>query len=246
MTNLFVLSSGSKGNASIVKVNDDTCILIDQGLTEKEFENRLKDANISEKSIKYVLVTHSHIDHIKSIKSFSSDMIFSMEKTLPFPLYNRFEYYKEYDFGDFKVVPVKTSHDAPDSCGFVFYIEDKKIVYITDTGKLSKKTLKYLINADEYYFECNHDLDMLENSGRPEFLKERIRGNKGHLSNIQCFTYLNELVGDKTKLIILAHISEECNDTNCIKSAELQYFSQNMYYKNIKIVEAKQWEITKI
>ena len=244
MIKFNVIASGSKGNASIITLDNGSSILIDQGLSLKEFQKRCESAGILVDSIKYIFVTHSHVDHIKSIASYPSDKIFSMYRTLPFYSYNRLDYFLEYEFEEFRVVPVKTSHDAPDPVGYVFYIGDEKLVYITDTGMISKKTLKYLANADIYYFECNHDVDLLETSGRPEQLINRVKGKCGHLSNEQCFTYLNELVGENTKKVYLAHISEDCNNDDAIDLAKERIISNNPYYKNIKFIKCRQWEVT--
>ena len=115
--------------------------------------------------------------------------------------------------GDLTVDFFKTSHDTSDSLGYIFKNNDKEFVYVTDTGYINAKNLKLLMNKDLYIFESNHDVELLMNNPHyPYHVKQRILGDKGHLSNIQCGEYLKKIVGDKTQVIILAHLSEQNNN----------------------------------
>jgi len=111
-----------------------------------------------------------------------------------------------------KVTPIKLSHDTPDANGYLIEEKEKSVIYITDTGYIHEKNHELLKNRNVYIFESNHDLEMLaENEKYPFPIKQRIRSDKGHLSNNQASLYLSELIGSKTKKIILAHLSEENN-----------------------------------
>ena len=133
----------------------------------------------------------------------------------------------------------KTSHDT-DSVGYIFKSNDKEIVYVTDTGYINIKNLKKLNNKDLYIFESNHDIEMLMNNPNyPYQIKQRILGDKGHLSNNQCKEYLNKIIGDKTKYIVLAHLSEQNNDP----SLALNNLND---IENIKIMIATQNESTEL
>lgn len=229
------LGSGSKGNATLVKL-EEGYILIDCGLSR--FEKLLNEHNISLDEIKYVFITHCHGDHVLNISKFSGDIIYCGEETISLP-HNVLEPYETHEIGSFKVTPLKTSHDAPDSMGYLFNIDGSDLVYITDTGKIPAKTKYFLKNCRFYIFESNYEEELLMASSRPEVLKKRIKGTKGHLSNLQANLYLNEFIGENTKGFALAHISEECNDDSKI-AANLEDFSTEIK------TYLKQWESTTI
>src|SRR5699024_1080680 len=106
---------------------------------------------------------------------------------------------------------IKTSHDAKGSVGFLITEDDNSIVYITDTGYINRKYFPLLENKNIYYIESNHDEKMLMDGPYPYYLKQRIISDEGHLSNDTTAKYLKKLVGDNTKYIILAHLSEHNN-----------------------------------
>lgn len=110
-----------------------------------------------------------------------------------------------------------TFHDAAESIGFVFNEEDKKLVYITDTGYVHQSLYEIISNADAYMLECNYDPAILMHSNRPYETKIRILSDHGHLSNEDSIVTLAHIMGVKTKLVIHAHISQECNLTQIIE-----------------------------
>lgn len=110
-----------------------------------------------------------------------------------------------------------TFHDAAESIGFVFNENDKKLVYITDTGYVHQSLYQLISNADAYMLECNHDPAILMHSARPYTTKIRILSDHGHLSNEDSIVTLAHIMGVKTKLVIHAHISQECNLTQIIE-----------------------------
>ena len=112
---------------------------------------------------------------------------------------------------DMLIEVIKTSHDTEDSVGYIINNKGKSIVYITDTGYINKKYFENLKNKDLYIMESNHDIEMLNNSSYPFATRQRILSDKGHLSNYDSAKYLAKFIGDKTKYILLAHLSEENN-----------------------------------
>ena len=117
----------------------------------------------------------------------------------------------EFDIGDMHIIAIKTSHDAPDSRGYIIISGDDSIVYITDTGYINKKYFDILSNRNVYVMESNHDIEMLNNGSYPFNLRQRILSDKGHLSNYDSAKYLSSFIGNNTKCIILAHLSEDNN-----------------------------------
>ena len=110
------------------------------------------------------------------------------------------------------------------------------------SGKISTKTLNKLKDANYYVIESNHDVEMLINSNRPWFLKKRILSDKGHLSNEQSATYMTKCVGENTKQIILAHLSEECNDPEvALKTYKKIFKDAKINTRKIKFIVANQY-----
>lgn len=214
-----LLTSGSKGNSCLV-MTDNTKILIDIGCTTAYIENELEKLNISPKEIDAVLISHTHTDHIKGLKSF-------VRKYNPVVYVNnillglieeeigsfRYELYNDNSavINDITVDIIKTSHDAKGSIGFVIKNNDKSMVYITDTGYINNKYYDILTNRNLYVLESNHDVKMLREGPYPYHLQQRVLSDKGHLSNKQTSDYLCKFIGKNTKKIVFAHISENNN-----------------------------------
>ena len=248
-----VLSSGSKGNSTLV-ITDKVKILIDLGTTTSYVEAELNNLNIDVKEISYILITHSHVDHIKGLKVFikrynpvilvTEDMKNVLEKELG---NFRYEYYedKKAIIGDLTVNVIKTSHDAEESIGFVLTNNNSSMVYITDTGYINQKYFKILSNNNLYVLESNHDIKMLMDGPYPYYLKQRVQGDKGHLSNKQASDYLCKFIGDNTRKIVFAHISEHNNSYEKVIETFNEELSKNdMKFDDVLI--AKQNEATEV
>lgn len=248
-----VLSSGSKGNSTLV-ITDKVKILIDLGTTTSYVENALNNLNVDVKEISHILITHSHVDHIKGLKVFikrynpvilvTEDMKNVLEKELG---NFRYEYYedKKAIIGDLTVNVIKTSHDAEESIGFVLTNNNSSMVYITDTGYINQKYFKILSNNNLYVLESNHDIKMLMDGPYPYYLKQRVQGDKGHLSNKQASDYLCKFIGDNTRKIVFAHISEHNNSYEKVIETFNEELSKNdMKFDDVLI--AKQNEATEV
>ena len=211
-----VLSSGSKGNTTYIETKE-TKILIDCGNSSKYILTKLQELNIDPQEIDAILITHVHVDHIKGLQVLIKHInptIYMTKKMYPY-----LDYVQNYKFienetfhiKDINIEVIKTSHDTEDSIGYIINNDKKSVVYITDTGYINKKYFDILSNRDIYIFESNHDIEMLNNGRYPFELRQRILSDKGHLSNYDSAKYLSKFIGDKTKKIILAHLSEENN-----------------------------------
>lgn len=248
-----VLSSGSKGNSTLV-ITDKVKILIDLGTTTSYVEAALNNLNVDVKEISHILITHSHVDHIKGLKVFIKRynpvilVTEDMKNVLEIELGNfRYEYYedKKAIIGDLTVNVIKTSHDAEESIGFVLTNNNSSMVYITDTGYINQKYFKILSNNNLYVLESNHDIKMLMDGPYPYYLQQRVRGDKGHLSNKQASDYLCKFIGDNTRKIVFAHISEHNNSYEKVIETFNEELSKNdMKFDDVLI--AKQNEATEV
>ncbi len=233
---VIVLGSGSLGNATFIETASCN-ILIDAGLTYKNISERLGYSPV----IDIVIITHTHKDHISGLKSVlkKKPIVYTMALELHDKVsYDNINNEREFTCGDVSVRLFDLSHDS--YCNGVSVTDrDIELVYITDTGYINKSVLNQICNKNFYIIESNHDVDMLRHSSKPFYLQKRILGDKGHLSNEQTLNYLNDIVGSKTKGVILAHLSLENNDSDLV----YRMMCDGLSDKNIeKILVAKQHE----
>ena len=238
---IIVVQSGSKGNATLV-IDQGRVLLIDMGTTLKVVKEALAKENMNLMNIDAMLLTHEHVDHTYGIRYLPPLPIYCTKETLALPNVVEIEPYKKFKIEHIEITPVSTSHDVKNPVGFIIQNKTEKLVYLTDSGKISTKTLNRLKNANYYVIESNHDVEMLINSNRPWFLKKRILSDKGHLSNEQSAIYMSECVGENTKQIILAHLSEECNDPDiALKTYKKIFKDAKINTRKIKFIVANQY-----
>lgn len=221
-----VLASGSKGNVTYIET-EKTKSLIDVGMSTAYIERKLKEININPKDIERIFITHTHNDHIKGLRVFLKKynpticLTEKMEEELGLIIDKTLYLNKDMVIDDLNVRPIKTSHDVSDSNGYVFIENDKSLMYMTDTGYINQRNFNKLKDHDVYILESNHDIEMLMEGSYPYHLKQRILGDKGHLSNKDSAYYLSEFTTKKTKKVILAHLSEH-NNTPATALAEYE------------------------
>ncbi|MFV0499850.1 MAG: MBL fold metallo-hydrolase [Bacilli bacterium] len=205
-----VLCSGSKGNSTIIKYNGHTYI-IDLGISYKMFSELAKDFVDFEKLS--LFITHTHTDHVKGVKRFlkkhpcniyGSKNIYELENEVV-------EISNVTQVNDIRVETLNLSHDCSNTVGYIFYVGEYKIVIVSDTGYLSNKNLESMSGADVILLESNHDVDLLMQGNYNWNLKQRIVGDKGHLSNLQFKTYVNAIKSENTKHLVALHLSADNN-----------------------------------
>lgn len=218
---ICVLASGSKGNSTYVETKNHK-ILFDMGTNVRYIKERLEELGVSLNDIDTILISHVHSDHIGALENYikkyqaniymTIGMIEELGSDNPISKYDHLILFSDDIYlNDVKIEVIKTSHDTRDSKGYILSEGRNSVVYLTDTGYLNQKYFSVLRNRTVYLFESNHDVEMLLNGKYPPWLKDRVVGPYGHLSNKDASIYLAKLVGDDTKKIILLHLSNENN-----------------------------------
>ena len=242
-----VIASGSKGNSTFIESNN-TKILIDVGVNFKRIKDTLEDINVDINSLDGVIISHTHSDHIGGLSS--------LIKKVNVPVFIKEELYDEIKkiipkenivvidednitIGNFDIEIINASHDVA-AFGFIISDDKSKIMYLTDTGYINRKYYQKLKNLDAYVIEANHNEKMLMEGPYPYILKQRVISDKGHLSNRYTGRFLNKTVGDKTKYIILAHLSENNNTPELALEEVKSELQDNIFKNDIKIEDAKQ------
>ena len=236
-----IIGSGSKGNGTLI-FSQKTTLLIDMGIPLERLEEELRRFNKEIKDIAAVLITHNHTDHIKGIKAFSPKKIYALNRTIPGSLSNVIELLTPFKIGDFKITAFPTSHDALNPCGYMLEAENEKLVYMTDTGCYLSNNTPYIKDPTYLIIESNHDIQMLLHTHRPMELIQRIMSEYGHLCNEDSAFASLEIIGEHTKEIILAHISEEANTPElAIEAYEKIYSFKGIDLSKYHLRVANQW-----
>lgn len=219
-----IIASGSKGNATIIK-GKSTVILIDMGISFSRLEEGCKEIDVTFEMIDGALFTHNHTDHINGLRFIPIKKQYALEGSLPSNGYNVVSLFNPFIIGEFVITPILTSHDAKNPCGYIIEDKNEKLVYFTDTGMFPEINYHFVKNPDYLIIESNHDIPMLLKTNRPMELKARIMSDAGHLCNEDSALVAKEIIGLKTKEIILAHISEEANTPEIAMKAYKKIFS---------------------
>lgn len=223
----YIIASGSKGNATLV-ADHDRVLLIDMGITLKKLKEGLASTPYGFESIDAVLFTHDHSDHLAGKDFFPLEKRYAAKGTCDVLPEHELEVFTSYEIQGFKVTVLPTSHDAVNPVGFVFEKRDEKLVYMTDTGYISERNMAYMKNADYYIIESNHNIKMLLRTNRPYDLIQRILGDYGHLSNEDSAMYVSEMIGEKTREVVLAHLSEEANTPEVALATYFRIFRKRL------------------
>lgn len=240
-----LLCSGSKGNSCLVRTNQ-TSILIDCGSTKRYLMDALSCVQQDPLSLDSLLITHTHKDHVSQLSRFESIPTYSYCE-LDQKQWHLVRPLDRFVIKDLQITVIGLSHDAPKTVGYVIEDQKEKLVYITDTGYLPNHEKVYLENADHYIFESNHDLEMLMKTSRPMFVKQRILSDSGHLSNEDSSMNLTSLINDRTKSIVLAHISQEANDPErALDVLRNTFLKKDLPYRNLRLEAAEQFSITSL
>ena len=228
-----ILASGSSGNCTYVE-SMNSRIMIDAGLSGKRIEALFSQINRQVADVDAILVTHEHKDHIHGVGVLSRKYnipIYANTKTWSAmehmlgkiaPENKQFiEPDKVVTIGDIDVLSFIVSHDAIQPQFYAFEKAKKQFVMLTDTGYVSDRLRSQLKNASAYLIESNHEIEMLRYGPYPWSVKQRILGDRGHLSNEDGALAMADLIGNNTKEIYLGHLSRD-NNTKQLAMASME------------------------
>ncbi|GCF95251.1 metallo-hydrolase [Enterococcus florum] len=221
--NISILASGSTGNSLYLETAEKK-VLVDAGLSGKKITSLLAEVDRKPEDLDAILVTHEHRDHIHGVGVLARKYkvpVYANEKTWEAmaPLIGNiadeqkfiFDMGKCLTLGDMDIVSFGVSHDAAAPQFYRFNKGDRSFVMLTDTGYASDHLRGTIRDADAYLVESNHDLEMLRMGPYPWSLKQRILGDRGHLSNEDGAIVMTDIIGDHTKRVYLGHLSKENN-----------------------------------
>jgi len=216
-------SSGSSGNCYLVK-SENTAVLVDAGISGKRIYEGLALTDTPKEQLAALLITHEHSDHTKSIKTllkrerslkaYANEQTWSqIDSQINEEQREVFETGDEFPIGDITVRTFRVSHDAAEPVGYSFFSGGKQISIVTDTGCMNDDIISEIKEADILILEANHDVDMLKLGRYPWFLKQRVLGEEGHLSNAAAGETILRLLSENSKerYVLLAHLSKENN-----------------------------------
>ena len=219
------IASGSSGNCIYIG-NENTHLLVDTGISKKKIEESLTVLGITGDQLDGILITHEHSDHIQGLGVFSRKYqvpIYATKGTivgiqcckqvgeLPEGLLKCVKADETFEIGDMLITPFGISHDANEPTGFRIESDGKAVAVATDLGIYDDYIVENLKGLDAIVLEANHDVHMLEVGPYPYYLKQRVLGNHGHLSNELSGRLLCEILHRDLKHIVLGHLSRENN-----------------------------------
>ncbi len=234
---ICILASGSSGNCTYI-ASRTTPILVDAGLSAREIQKRLEGLAVPVSSIAAVCVSHEHADHTTGLRILNQkhgvalyanngtiEALHGDEdlKSLPWHVFTTGQPFR---VGDLVIEPFSVSHDALEPVGFVVSSGEARVAVVTDIGVATTLVRERLKRCHALVLESNHDERLLQLAERPEYLKQRIRGRQGHLSNERAGELLAEVAGPQLTHVFLAHLSEQCNNQDLARKTAEQHLAR--------------------
>nr|WP_321354566.1 MBL fold metallo-hydrolase [uncultured Draconibacterium sp.] len=220
MLEICAIASGSNGNCYYIG-NENSAILIDAGISTKQILKRMDERGLDSGKLRALFITHEHSDHMRGARV--------MGKRLHIPVYMTVKTYdgsyknlrpdnpcfftcdETIEVDKFTVHPVKKFHDAADPCSFRISYNNLNIGVFTDIGEACDNVKEHVAKCNALFLESNYDEKMLWGGRYPQFLKERVASNVGHLSNDQTFELLDKHTNGDLRCVFLSHISKDNN-----------------------------------
>lgn len=232
MLKFISFGSGSSGNCYLL-YTETSALMIDSGVGVRILKRHFRDHGISFSRINGILVTHDHADHVKSVGYISGEYNipvyaldsvhrgieknFCVRKKVVAECKREVCAGETFQIEDFTITPFIVPHDSNGNLGYRIEVEDKTFCLMTDVGHITDDIKSNIHSADYLVIEANHDEQMLQNGPYPQYLKERVAGDTGHLSNTRCANALAENASEKLKHVWLCHLSEENNHPELLR-----------------------------
>lgn len=225
MIRYAVLGSGSSGNSYMVQ-SGAFAVMFDAGFSVRQLQLRAESASLDFQAVQGLCITHLHPDHCRAAGVFArktgkpvyvhrnlvEGSFPELEKLgIPSAQLHVFESLIPFTIGPFTITAFPTSHDSPSPVGFHLQAEERSFTLLTDTGRLDETMSRYALQADILFLEANYDEPMLENGPYPFWLKKRIQGESGHLSNTEAIELLNSCRTEVPTHVYFCHISKTNN-----------------------------------
>ncbi len=252
---LFItsLNSGSNGNCYYVG-NNNEAVLVDVGISCKEVELRMKRLDLSLDKVKAVFISHEHGDHIKGVQTLSKkynlpvyitpQTLSNSHLVLENVLIKSFNGYEKIVIGNLIVTPFPKRHDASDPYSFIVEGNGIKIGVLTDIGSACQHVIENFKQCHAAFLEANYDEGLLDSGYYPYYLKERIRSDKGHLSNKQALDLFVNHKSDKMSHVILSHLSKDNNCPIVVKDLFTKHAQQTQVIVASRLQETEVFHVT--
>jgi phosphoribosyl 1,2-cyclic phosphodiesterase len=220
------LNSGSNGNCYYVG-NENEAVLIDAGISCKETEIRMARLGLSMLKIKAIFISHEHSDHIRGVCVMAKKYQLPVYLTpgtllgcnfkLKQDLIHHLGSHEIVNIGSLKITAFPKIHDAAEPHSFLIACGETKVGVFTDLGAVCKQLIGHFKQCDAAFLEANYDEEMLSHGSYPWFLKNRISGGRGHLSNKQALELFTTHKPAHMSLLLLSHLSKDNNCPNLVQ-----------------------------
>ena len=245
--NITSLNSGSNGNCYYIG-NNAEAVLIDAGISCRETEKRMRHLGLSMRKVKGIFISHEHSDHIKGVKGIALKYklpVFiteptaqSMSTLIDMTMFNFITAYQPVMLGGLIITAFTKLHDAADPHSFIVSGNGVTVGIFTDIGAACSNVITHFGKCNAAFLEANYDNQLLEKGRYPVFLKNRIRGGMGHLSNHQALEIFTKHRPPFMTHLFLSHLSK---DNNCPELVQRLF---NSHAKNVAVIIASRYQQT--
>ena len=221
MLKFLSIGSGSSGNCYLLYTETD-CLMIDCGVGVRTMKKHFNSYGLQLSMVRHIILTHDHTDHVKSVGSLSRKLMVPVFSTslvhqgikrqaLEPSMIKLIEKGKPKKIGEFEVTPFNVPHDSKDCVGYYVKHEQVAFTIVTDCGHVTEEIKNYIARANYLVIEANHETEKLLAGPYPQYLKERISSENGHLSNRDCAFAIVENATTNLRNVWICHLSDENN-----------------------------------
>lgn len=220
------INSGSNGNCYYIG-NADEAILVDAGISCRETEKRMLRMDLSLAKVKAIFISHEHTDHIRGLQVLAKKYqipVYISARTyqnskleIPAHLLLHFSGEQQVSIGNLEIHTFPKIHDAADPYSFMVCQNALKIGVFTDLGDICANLNHYFSQCHAAFLETNYDTAMLSNGAYPYYLKQRISGGRGHLSNEQALELFHKKRSSQLSHLLLSHLSRDNNHPELVE-----------------------------